>query len=466
MAPRPFSRHQKESAEESASNETNVVAQFFADFPRSDDPPAVAGGGAQSNAMPSEQVSSEPVPSVVLEDHAGAGWYPDATDPGLMRYWDGFHLTGQVMHVHARQGEARPDAAAPATARVGAPLSVVESPAVDEAPDADETPAVDETAAVDETSDVDDPSTGSAIRATDLLAPSPSHPARSAFPPPPPAGAAPASGAQPAVITSLDFKRSGPEPQVEPNDAFAAVRGIGLAHAESSETERDERRGALVTGATETADRGAHDAVAPASPSSGRASSRAAEDQAGHWAEETGRAVAEARALGTPQAWQEASRIAVVVSELARTMQSATDAAQEAARLDQVAREAAQRADAAAQKASDANLSVEQASKAAEAAAEAARVAEQKATEARQAAAAARQTAEEMAQAAPKFAEEARMAAEAATRAEQKRQGLEKIVARASTANTPAAWTEALKLSSDAMGSDPVGSVPWVKPVP
>jgi hypothetical protein len=454
MAPRPFSRHQKESAEESASNETNVVAQFFADFPRSDDPPAVAGGGAQPNAMPSEQVPSEPVPSVVLEDHAGAGWYPDATDPGLMRYWDGFHLTGQVMHVHARQGEARPDAAAPATARVGAPLSVVESP------------AVDETAAVDETSDVDDPSTGSAIRATDLLAPSPSHPARSAFPPPPPAGAAPASGAQPAVITSLDFKRSGPEPQVEPNDAFAAVRGIGLAHAESSETERDERRGALVTGATETADRGAHDAVAPASPSSGRASSRAAEDQAGHWAEETGRAVAEARALGTPQAWQEASRIAVVVSELARTMQSATDAAQEAARLDQVAREAAQRADAAAQKASDANLSVEQASKAAEAAAEAARVAEQKATEARQAAAAARQTAEEMAQAAPKFAEEARMAAEAATRAEQKRQGLEKIVARASTTNTPAAWTEALKLSSDAMGSDPVGSVPWVKPVP
>lgn len=448
MAPRPFSRHQKESAEESASNEANVVAQFFADFPRSDDPSAVAGGGAQPNAMPSEQVPSEPVPSVVLEDHAGAGWYPDATDPGLMRYWDGFHLTGQVMHVHARQGEARPEAAAPETARVGVSLSVVESSDVDESPD------------------VDDSSTGSALRATDLLAPTPSHPARSAFPPPPPAGADPAAGAQPAVITSLDFKRSGPERQFEPNEAFAAVRGIGLADAESNETEGGERPGGLVTGATDTADRGGHDATAPATPLSGAAGSQAAEDQAGHWAEETGRAVAEARALGTPQAWQEASRIAVVVSELARTMQSATDAAQEAARLDQVAREAAQRADVAAQKASDANLSVEQASKAAEAAAEAARVAEQKATEARQAAAAARQTAEEMAQSAPKLAEEARMAAEAATRAEQKRQGLEKIVARASTANTPAAWTEALKLSSEAMGSDPVGSVPWVKPVP
>jgi hypothetical protein len=267
------------------------------------------------------------------------------------------------------------------------------------------------------------------------------------------------------VITSLDFKRSAPERQIEPNDAFAAVRGIGLADPESNETERDEQRGGLVTGA-ETADRGGLGAMAPAAPSSGRPNSQAAEDQAGHWAEETGRAVAEARALGTPQAWQEASRIAVVVSELARTMESATDAAQESARLDQVAREAAQRADVAAQKASNANLSVEQASKAAEAAAEAARVAEQKATEARQAAAAARQTAEEMAQAAPKFAEEARMAAEAATRAEHRRQGLEKIVARASTANTPAAWTEALKLSSEAMGSDPVGSVPWVKPVP
>ena len=178
MAPRPFSRHQRESDDERASKQANVVAQFFADFSGSDDPPAVAAGGAPPSPMPSEQVPSEEVPSVVLEDHAGAGWYPDATDPGLMRYWDGFHLTGQVMHVHARQGEARPDAAAPATARVGAPLSVVESPDVDETPDVEETP------------DVDDSFTGSAIRATDLLAPTASHPARSAFPPPPPAGAA------------------------------------------------------------------------------------------------------------------------------------------------------------------------------------------------------------------------------------------------------------------------------------
>jgi hypothetical protein len=276
----------------------------------------------------------------------------------------------------------------------------------------------------------------------------------------------PDAGAEPAVVTSPDFKRSAPERPAEPNEAFAAVRGIGLADAASGETERDERRGRLVTGATETVDRRGYDAMAPAAPPSETASSQAAEDQAGHWAEETGRAVAEARALGTPQAWQEASRIAVVVSELARTMQSVTDAAQEAARLEEAAREAAQRADVAAQEAADANLSVEQASKTAEAAAEAARVAEQKATEARQVAAAARQSAEEMAQAAPKFAEEARVAAAAATRAEQKRQGLENIVARATTANTPAAWTEALKLSSEAMGSDPVGSAPWVKPTP
>jgi hypothetical protein len=40
-----------------------------------------------------------------MQEQADAGWYPDATDPGLMRYWDGFHLTGQVMHVHSRAGD-------------------------------------------------------------------------------------------------------------------------------------------------------------------------------------------------------------------------------------------------------------------------------------------------------------------------------------------------------------------------
>jgi hypothetical protein len=31
--------------------------------------------------------------------HTAAGWYPEDSDPTLMRYWDGHHLTGQTMHV-------------------------------------------------------------------------------------------------------------------------------------------------------------------------------------------------------------------------------------------------------------------------------------------------------------------------------------------------------------------------------
>ena len=41
-----------------------------------------------------------------MKDPGDPGWYPDATTPGLMRYWDGFHLTGQILHVHARAGDA------------------------------------------------------------------------------------------------------------------------------------------------------------------------------------------------------------------------------------------------------------------------------------------------------------------------------------------------------------------------
>ncbi len=42
-----------------------------------------------------------------MKDPGDPGWYPDATTPGLMRYWDGFHLTGQILHVHARAADAQ-----------------------------------------------------------------------------------------------------------------------------------------------------------------------------------------------------------------------------------------------------------------------------------------------------------------------------------------------------------------------
>jgi hypothetical protein len=463
MAPRPFARHQKESAEEKPpSKGANGVAQFFLSDPRPDvqAPESPESPGSPESAQSVEdvrpdQAPSEQVPSIVLEDHAGAGWYPDSVDPGLMRYWDGFHLTGQVMHVHARVGEA--GATAPARATPG----------------------------VDEPSGADRSSTHSPVRATDPVAPAssqftPPHELRSvasggqvpAFPPPPSVGFDPGAGTESALNRSVAPEQSRREQPVDPNDVFSAVRGIGMAEDETDDDGTDDTDGtdetdetggsgadqapdASVSGASESENGHRFGVAPPATGSSRPMGSQGPEDETGFWVQETERAVAKARSVGTPQAWQEASRAAVVVSEMAQTMQAAADAAQEAAAMDRAAQEAAERADVAARKASDANQSVQRTAQAAEGAAEAARVAEQEAVEARRAAAEAKQTAEETAQAAPKLAEEARLAAQAATGAEHKRQGLDQIVARACTAHTPTAWSEALRLSSQAMESEP-----------
>jgi len=165
-------------------------------------------------------------------------------------------------------------------------------------------------------------------------------------------------------------------------------------------------------------------------------------DEANHWAEETTRAVAKAKAIGTPEAWQEAAKVAVVLSELAFTMQTSVAAKQVSEQREQSARHATERARIAAQTAVDANRSAQQTTQAAREAAEAAKVAERAAAEARAAA-------EQADQAVPQLAEAARVAEQAAAEAEHKAQRLAEIVARASTANTPAAWNQALKLSSE-----------------
>ncbi len=97
MAPLPFSRRPKDTGEQDAPGSPNEVAQFFSNDPRPDEQSA--------ELAPSDPVRALQVPAVAMQEHADAGWYPDATDPGLMRYWDGFHLTGQVMHVHSRAGD-------------------------------------------------------------------------------------------------------------------------------------------------------------------------------------------------------------------------------------------------------------------------------------------------------------------------------------------------------------------------
>ena len=102
MALRPFGRNQKKKAEEDTSpNATDEFAQFFSNDPRTDEPSTQKTAGSWTSDPPS--------PTVTMEEQSAAGWYPDTKDPGLMRYWDGFHLTGQTMRV----GPERPAAPEP-----------------------------------------------------------------------------------------------------------------------------------------------------------------------------------------------------------------------------------------------------------------------------------------------------------------------------------------------------------------
>jgi len=73
-----------------------------------------------------------------------------------------------------------------------------------------------------------------------------------------------------------------------------------------------------------------------------------------NWAKEAESAVARARVVGTPAAWQEAADAAVVLSEMAKTMQAAADAKQTAERTAQAAQEAAEAAKTAAKTAATA----------------------------------------------------------------------------------------------------------------
>jgi hypothetical protein len=147
-----------------------------------------------------------------------------------------------------------------------------------------------------------------------------------------------------------------------------------------------------------------------------------------NWAEEAEKAVARAHAVGTSAAWREATQAAIVVSEMAQTMQAAAEAKQTAEQKAQAAKEAAQVAEVASQAAADAI-----------------------------------QTAARTAQAAPDAAEGARVAAQAAAAAKHKARELEGIVAKARAANTPAAWSEALQLA-DAMKTNETSSPTFDRP--
>ena len=549
MVLRPFARHTKATGEERTNPRRAEQAGHLIS---NDSPPADRpAGGVGADGATLHQTAS-----VALPDGAGPGWYPDEADPRLMRYWDGFHLTGQFMHVHSRAGEA--EAGAPAPAPTGADVASIESfsrvteqqsvgPRAADSPPA-RPPDPVQRAGASRTAD---------LSATDLLAPFRSQPVAPRDPKPAagpgslravpsvPAASTPVVAAEvppvkPAVVVevppvkpavaaapaatpahtaaSQDADTTSMEPTGGRDETWTALRRFGEPRpgpksdtngGANAEPKAEQKAGPTVgSGATverrpeakveadagDAADSAVEasagaaveagagedrmssnpegestmDARAPGDavvvtpftgddrlnrndlrrpggmpPATGSRSARSlgAGDEAANWAEQTEKAVTKAKDLGTPDAWQEAARVAAVVAEVAQTMQAAADATQAAGQTAKEAEDAAERARAAARQASEARQSAERTAKAAREAAEAAKVAERAAADAKEAAALS-------AQEAPKLAEAARVAAQAAAGAGRKAQGLDEIVVKASTANTPEAWSEALKLSA------------------
>ena len=417
MALRPSSRQLRRKAEEEAAPDgLDEVAQFFSNDPRPDHT-------SPNDARPDEATVQQ-LPAVTMHDHSEAGWYPDATDPRLMRYWDGFHLTGQTMQVE------------PTSSSVDEP--------VESAPDM---ATIDvEGSPMNDASWFTDPQAASQPQTAPFVGESPAIAGRNekgvATPPHPSEQLSPGPGVPPAeTVTSLSSDHGPPEPPFSNGEIWTAMRGVEGAKATREE---DESNAEVVSPIAESGDGG--NLRAPLSKVDSRAvpGSHVEADVASNWAEETEKAVARARAVGTPEAWQAAAQAAVVVSELARTMEAEVSALQTAEQTATTAQETEEAAKVAAQAAADAKQTVQQTDRAVQEAEEAAKVAAQ-------AAADAKQLAEQTAQAAPQVAEVARVAAQRAGDAKHKAEGLEAIVAKARAANTPAAWREALELATVAM---------------
>jgi hypothetical protein len=159
------------------------------------------------------------------------------------------------------------------------------------------------------------------------------------------------------------------------------------------------------------------------------------------WVDQTEKAVARARDIGTPTAWRTAAQAAVVVAEMAQTMRVTTHAHAIAEQLAYASEIAAEDAHRATQAAADAGREADLKTRAAEEAEQAAQVASL-------AAATARRKTEQAAQVAPKAVEMARVAAQAAAEARSVADQLDEVVGKARQANTPEAWSQALQIAA------------------
>jgi hypothetical protein len=159
------------------------------------------------------------------------------------------------------------------------------------------------------------------------------------------------------------------------------------------------------------------------------------------WVGETEKAVARARATGSPASWQNAAQAARTVSEIAQTLQVMTHAHQIAEQRALAAEAAGRQATVATQAAEEAKLAATQTAQAAEQAALVANAAAKAADEARR-------KAEQTAQASPTALQSAHTATQAAADAKSTSDQLDQLVATARQANTPDAWSEALQIAT------------------
>ncbi len=422
MALRPFARHQKRKADdETTPSAADEFAQFFSNDPRPDDAPDTG-----ATAPPAEAAA----PAVSMEEQSSAGWYPDTKDPGLMRYWDGFHLTGQTM-------------------RVGPPPVVAEPSEEPPAPAPD--PVIPATAVIPP-----NPSGPPARYATDLLAPDvPAAPLlgsrlltdtatekAAAVPPSPPTPTFQPMVGTPAADKAVTPVEEGDVPEVTP----VATAPIATAPPAPPASPAVATAGTADGGGDEAHDPPTASEPAVQAPPTPEPTTVTTTDHTDSWAERTEKAVTKAQATGTPEAWQEAARAAAVVSEMAQTMQTAADIRQSAEQLEQAAEDAQRRADEALEAAAEAERAVQESARAAREAADAAQAANRKADEAKQ-------KAERATEATPRVAERAKDAAQAAAAAKRRAQLVEEIVARAHQADTPEAWSEARRSAERAADS-------------
>jgi len=88
MAPRLFPRNPKKPPDATMQPDADADSQLFSKD--------LAFGHVVAGEPAPDQTTAPAIPALQSQDRQQPGWYRDTDDPGLMRYWDGFHFTGQA----------------------------------------------------------------------------------------------------------------------------------------------------------------------------------------------------------------------------------------------------------------------------------------------------------------------------------------------------------------------------------